>query len=343
MVKPTVYDIARQAGVSLATVDRVLNARPGVREKTAARVADAIRELGYVRDLSAANLARQRLYRFLFILPDGHSRFVEAILAALDEARSGQMTDRVQLTTLTVPMRDPHALANLLGGINATDCEGVAIMAPESPQVRDAAARLRQAGVPVVALVSDQQHTGRDHFVGIDNNAAGRTAARLMGRFLPSKGGRVLVVASTIRARDSLERRHGFDALMAAEYPAVLRLPTLEAHDDPARMAAVVQTALGSTSDIAGVYSLSTGNDALLAVLRDSGLLDRLVVIAHELTPVTRAALEAGEIDAVITQNTGHLVRSAIRVLQARCDGREILASQERIRIEIILRENLPQ
>jgi LacI family transcriptional regulator len=49
-----------------------------------------------------------------------------------------------------------------------------------------------------------------------------------------------------------------------------------------------------------------------------------------------------GRLDAVITQDTGHLVRSAIRVLQARCDGRDIVTSQERIRIEIILRENLP-
>ncbi|MEL6316609.1 MAG: LacI family DNA-binding transcriptional regulator, partial [Pseudomonadota bacterium] len=34
MSRPTVHDIARVAGVSLATVDRVLNERPGVREKT---------------------------------------------------------------------------------------------------------------------------------------------------------------------------------------------------------------------------------------------------------------------------------------------------------------------
>ena len=60
-VKPTVHDIAREAGVSLATVDRVLNARPGVRQITVARVQEAIRSLGYVRDLTAANLASASL------------------------------------------------------------------------------------------------------------------------------------------------------------------------------------------------------------------------------------------------------------------------------------------
>ena len=66
--KPTVNDIARVAGVSLATVDRVLNRRPGVRAVTVQKVHKAIDERGYVRDTAAANLARKRVYNFLFVL-----------------------------------------------------------------------------------------------------------------------------------------------------------------------------------------------------------------------------------------------------------------------------------
>lgn len=340
MGRPTVHDIARTAGVSLATVDRVLNARPGVRAQTVARVEAAIRDLGYVRDIGAANLARRRQYRVLFLLPDGDSRFVDAIAAALHEARQVFVPDRVQIDLRRVPVRDPHALAVELAALDPADLAGLAVMAPQSPELRDAAARLRRVGLPVVALVADQPDAVRDHFVGIDNDAAGRTAARLMGRFLADGAGPVLIVASSIRARDSLERRFGFDSLRAAEFPGLDVLPTLEAHDDPVRMARIVATAFAARPDIAGVYSLSSGNGALLAALaRYPG---RRVVIAHELTPLTRAALRDGRLDAVITQDTGHLVRSAIRVLLARCDGRDIVASQERIRIEIILRENLP-
>ena len=59
--KPTVNDIARVAGVSLATVDRVLNERPGVRAVTIQKVHEAIEELSYVRDTAAANLAEKNL------------------------------------------------------------------------------------------------------------------------------------------------------------------------------------------------------------------------------------------------------------------------------------------
>jgi LacI family transcriptional regulator len=65
-------------------------------------------------------------------------------------------------------------------------------------------------------------------------------------------------------------------------------------------------------------------------------------VVAHDLTPHSREALESGVIDVVINQNAGHLARSAARVLKAQCDGVEVIASQETIRIEIVLRENLP-
>ena len=65
------------------------------------------------------------------------------------------------------------------------------------------------------------------------------------------------------------------------------------------------------------------------------------VLIGHELTPHNRQALFRGEMDAVINQNVGHLVRSALRVLRAYSDRSAIDATQERIRIEIILKENL--
>jgi LacI family transcriptional regulator len=56
----TLYDVARQAGVSIATVSRVLHGQESVRETTSARVRAAIDELGYVPDGAAQSLARSR-------------------------------------------------------------------------------------------------------------------------------------------------------------------------------------------------------------------------------------------------------------------------------------------
>ena len=77
-------------------------------------------------------------------------------------------------------------------------------------------------------------------------------------------------------------------------------------------------------------------------VVSERGLAGDVTVVGHDLTPHTREALQTGVIDVIINQNTGHLVRSAARVLRARCDGAPVIASQEKIRIEIVLKENLP-
>jgi LacI family transcriptional regulator len=51
--------------------------------------------------------------------------------------------------------------------------------------------------------------------------------------------------------------------------------------------------------------------------------------------------LRDGSINAVIALDPGHAVRSAVRIMRARADARELLAEQERLRIEILLKENL--
>jgi LacI family transcriptional regulator len=342
--RPTVFDIARAAGVSLATVDRVLNQRPGVREQTIERVRSAIHRLGYVRDVSAANLARQRSYTFAFVIPEGPSAFLRSLRAAVAEAVLGALMDRTTVELVQVPPQDPFALATALDTLDVSRIDGAAIMAPETPLVRDAIRRLKAHGVAVAAIVSDLPNTGRDRFIGINNIAAGRTAGTLVGRFLggAERPRQALVIAGSMLSRDHMERRFGFDAVLTESFPTIDVLPSIEAHDDAAALADLLPSALAARPEVAAIYSIGAGTRGLVEALRAAALPRRPVVVAHELTPEARGALEDGIFDAVITQDVGHIVRSALRVLRAHADGQAIIASQERIRIEIFLRDNLP-
>jgi LacI family transcriptional regulator len=162
-----------------------------------------------------------------------------------------------------------------------------------------------------------------------------------MGRFIGKNAGSVMVLASSMQARANAERRLGFDMVMAEQFPQIEVLPSIEGHDDPETIRRIVSNLLEARPDLAGIYSLGSGNGVLVDVLANHAPARDMVVIAHELTNVTRAALDSGLVDAVINQNVGHIARSALRILRARTDGFDILASQERIRIEIIIRENL--
>lgn len=338
--KPTVNDIARHAGVSLATVDRVINARPGVREVTIERVTRAITELGYIRDTAAANLARRRVYRFVFLLPDNNSEFIASLQAQINNQSEALVNERTSLESRLVSDFDSQSIVAALDELDSDQVDGVAVIAPETPAVRDAIGRARESGIAVVALLSDLPSSRRDHFIGIDNTSAGQTAAQLMGRFIKAGSGRILVLTNSRLARDHLERRHGFDTVMAEQYPQFEVLPSVEATDDAELLARQLPGAFRAWPDIRGIYTSYTGNSGLIEFLRATD--SCVTVIAHELTPMSRDALQGGEFAALISQDLGHIVRSAARLMRASVDAVPYNALQERIRIEIFIKENLP-
>jgi len=340
-MRPTARDLAKAAGVSLATVDRVLNDRPNVSEKASRQVAEAIERIGFVRNLAAVNLARSTLYRFRFVLPQGGDQYLREIMQeirAIDDALRSEM---VSADIVQIPIEDPYLVANHLACLDAAKVEGVAIMAPESPQVRDALNRLVERGIHVVRLLSGIEQAAGIDFVGIDNYAAGATAARLVGRFCGSVQGSVMVIAETMRAQDSIERRLGFDNVINDAFPNLTVLPSLETHADPDRTLRIVGRTLEYNHNVVALYVL--GSEARIPITCAAQFigLDDIVVVAHERTPFSVAALKSGEIDALIAQNPGHAVRSAVRLLRARTDNREALRAQDQLRIEILLRDNL--
>ncbi len=342
MGKPTTKDLAKAAGVSLATVDRVLNARAGVRQATVERVQKAIKEIDFVRDIAAANLARGKDYQLVFLLPDHDDEFIDLIQVALAEANRSMTHERTRTSIIRAPANDPHKVASALDDLSPGQVDGVAVMAPETPHVRDAIARLNARGIAVVAFVSNHPTAENAYFIGVNNEAAGRTVAQIMVRFTGENCGSVLVLTESMQARDSQERRLGFDTIMAKHAPRLKVLPSMETYGDPVRTARILQAALRNNPLLAGVYLMHHDIEASMKAIQAHGIPRNAVIIGHELTPHTRACLLDDRMDAVITQDVGHLVRSSIRVLRAKITQLGTVASQERIRIEIILRENMP-
>jgi len=340
-LKPTVNDVARVAGVSLATVDRVLNERPGVRSITIEKVMGAVTQLGYVRDSAAANLARQRFYRLVFILPETNNEFVQALERDIAELSTRKTLQRTTLTCLKVPPFDPTALVARLDGLKASEADGITVFGPDTPEVCDAIERARNRGIAVVTLVADLPNSKRHHFVGIDNVAAGRTAARLMGRFIGGAG-QLLIITGSRLANDHLERINGFNAVMTEDYPGLTVVTTLEGRDDAELIHKLLPDIFANNPNINGIYSAAAGNPGLIQYLQETGLHKDMVVVAHELTDSSQQALANGIFDVVIAQDTGHLIRSATRLLMATADQFPFDHSQERIRIDIHLCENMP-
>lgn len=340
MLRPTTKDLAKAAGVSRATVDRVLNGRDGVKQETVDRVHHAIAELGFVRNLQAANLAKSQSYRFVFALPRSGDQFLEQIVQRIAEAETLFSADHVLCDVHHIAENDPHSVSAYLSSLTKTDVAGVAIMSPESPQVRDAIIRLQERGVAALPFISNQTMMNAD-WVGIDNRAAGATAGLLMGQFAGQRCGTVMTIAESMQSRDSLERRLGFDREIDTSFPGLRVLPSLETYGKEDRAHEIIGASLRAHPDIVGIYIMSSEARTPLSILAEMNVPPHVIRIAHERTPFTENALQSRMLDGVIAQDAGHLVRSAVRRLKGMVDRRNTLTSQEQIRIEILLRTNI--
>ena len=112
MVRASLQDVARVAGVSLATVDRVLNKRPGVNAETVQRVLQVVAELG-----SPPQRGRPRKgenFRFAFVLPAEPSPFVELVDRLIAQAAGEFRHQHITEVTRRLPSQDPAAFADEL-------------------------------------------------------------------------------------------------------------------------------------------------------------------------------------------------------------------------------------
>lgn len=340
MLRPTTKDLAKAAGVSRATVDRVLNGRDGVKQKTVDRVNQAIKDLGFVRNLQAANLAKSQSYRFVFALPRSGDQFLERIVQHIAEAEQIFVTDHIICDVHHIDENDPHSISDFLDTLTSDEVTGVAIMSPETPQVRDAITRLQNRGVATLPFISNQTMMDAD-WVGIDNRAAGATAALMLGQFIGQRTGSIMVIAESMQSRDSLERRLGFDDEMNSNFAHLRVLPSLETYANEERANDIIASSLSNNNDTVGIYVMASEARGPLSILEHLNIDPSITKVAHERTSFTEQALRSKKLDGVIAQDAGHLVRSAVRRLKGKVDQRKTVGSQDNIRIDVLLRTNI--
>nr|WP_321443288.1 LacI family DNA-binding transcriptional regulator [uncultured Cohaesibacter sp.] len=340
-MRPTTKNLAEAAGVSLATVDRVLNNRPNVSKKSIQKVHEAIEKIGFVRNFAAVSLARNKAYRVRFILPTAGDLYLEELLKQVEHVNESLQQELAWADAVQLPMNNPHAVANYLSTLDVSEVDGIAIMAPESPQVRDAMTRLGERNIKVIQFLSGQESHEDLDFVGIDNFAAGATAARIVGRFVGKQAGKIMVISETMQSLDSIERRLGFDQIINTEFSHLSVLPSLETYADDARAKRIIARQVERNDDIVALYVMSSEARAPVTQCAQTCDLAGLTVVAHERTPFSEQALKCGDIDAIIAQNPISAVRKAVRMLRTRSENREPDLQQENLRIEVLLKDNL--
>ncbi|ACI56750.1 LacI family transcriptional regulator [Rhizobium leguminosarum] len=333
-----VKDIAFQAGLSTATVDRVLNGRPGVRQQTEMRVKAAIAEL---EKQQAGAVASGRMLA-VDIVMETPQRFSDAVRAAFEAEMAAFLPGVFRCRFHFAEVMKPAEMVQLLDRIRLRGTHGIVLKAPDVAEVAAAVARADAAGIPVVTLVTDLPNSARIAYAGADNRAAGETAAYLIGEVLASGGGgKVLVTLSSGRFRGEEEREIGFRRIIRAHYPGIGVTEISEGHGTDTATGTLAAAALAADPTINAVYSIGGGNRAVLAAF-DAARRPVHAFVAHDLDVDNRALLAARRIGFVLHHDLRTDARSAFRAIMGRATspGRAVPASLSSV--EIVTPYNMP-
>jgi LacI family transcriptional regulator len=334
-------DVARAAGVSVASVDRVLRGRGGVRPATAQRVLEAAAALRYLTGAELESIGSPRPLSLVFLLPAGTNPFLTMLGRIISTSAAQAAAYAARCRVETIHSFNPSLLARALRH-HGQRADGLVFMALEHPAVREAVDELAERGVPTVTLISDILNTRRAAYVGLDNRSAGRTAAFLATRFIGRRPAKVAMIAASLSYRAHEDRELGFMDLLREAAPDLHAVGLREGQDDATLNHRLTRRLLADHADLAGIYNLGGGAAGIGRALKEQRRERDIVFIGHGLTPDTRAMLIDGTMDAVITQNPRASFHACLAVFANLRAGRAPAQGVEMPRAEVVFRENLP-
>lgn len=200
----TIRDVAREAGVSVASASRALNDRDNVTAATRDRVRAAAKRLSYVPHSGARSLTLRKTDSIGVVLPDLFGEFFSELIRGMDRVAYAHGLQLLLSNMHGNPHEATNAVRTMRGRV-----DGLLVMAPDAPHehLLDALG----PAVPAVLLNCQDQRRGLAS-VGIDNEGG----ARAMTQFLVERGyRRIAFVSGPRNNRDSADRQSGFVAALA--------------------------------------------------------------------------------------------------------------------------------
>ena len=339
--RPTIADIAREAGVSIATVDRVLNRRLPVREATALRVVSSAEAIGF----HAAGLLKQRIAEmpartFGFILQKRNDEFYQALARELGNATRSARFIRGKPIIEFIDDLAPGTIAERLREVGKR-AHAVAIVAVDHPYVTSAIDELSTAGVPTFTLLTDLTAPSRAGYIGLDSRKCGRTAAWTISR-LARAPGKVAVLVGTHRYLGQETAEISFRTYFREHAAGFQLLETIVDQEEDRLAYASIRELLSAHPDLVGIYLAGGGMKGMIAALRERPESEHVVAVCNELLPDMRAALIDGVIDLVLGTPLPLLAARTVEVM-ARAAGKGLAEGLQQIQLqpEVFISENI--
>jgi LacI family transcriptional regulator len=344
MVKrPTMIDLADAAGVSIATVDRVLNQRLPVTSDTAKRVLAAAERINFhATPLLRKRLEEKPVRRFGFLLQKKYAfyeQFGDKLVAATKAAQT--IEGKAQLDFMDE--LDPALFVRRLHEI-ARRADAIAIVAMDHPQINQAIEEIVASGTSVFTLLSPINTSACTGHLGLDSRKCGRIAGWLTHLAVKAPGKIGILVGSHSYINHEISEI-SFRAYLRQHAPHLQLLEPIVNLDDETIAYEAVSEMMKTYPDLQAVYVAGGGQEGLIRALREAGDdypgRSRPIAVCNELTSVTREALIDGTIDLTLCTPIAALAEKVVDQMIDASSERRVDQAQVLFPPDIVIRANL--
>ena len=296
-------DIARLAGMSRSTVDRVLNERGSVSEATRKKIIAAARELGIKRVLPDL---WHGTYRIELIIPKNGLHNHSPLWGEIDsfaQIHARNLPSYISLHRTLIPEGDHDGLYKAI--LTPPFQRNALIIAAGSDEAAiPALLEVAKRGEQIVTIVNDVPIDVDHLYGGVDNFVQGQTAAQLMNGLMRDSG-EILVIQGSMKRREHRDRVVGFLKMIDQHYPVIIH----ETNEDDDMTSRIVLETFNK-HHIVGIYSTVHAPDAIGNILKK--MPNRPKWISHELSDKHKLFLQQDVIDFVLDQDADTQVAWAI-------------------------------
>lgn len=313
--RPTVKDVAREAGVSVTTVDRALNGRSTVREDTMRRIAEAAHKVGY----HARGLINHRLntvapeMKFGFILLKEKHEFYQQFARELEAAVAARTDVRGRAIIRYATSQTPEHFAEHIATLGEK-VDAIASVAVNHQKLSNVVEDLRGKGVLTYSLLNDFAQGVRRNYLGLNNMKVGRVAAWTLTRGVCEPGPLAIFVGGNRWHGHDL-REVGFRSFVRENAPDFRVLDSIVNLEARQITYEAVHDLIDRYPALRGIYMAGGGMEGAISAVREACAPGQLQLVVNELTSESRAALQDGYVTTVISTPLQQLCHDLVNMM----------------------------
>jgi len=342
--RPTIADLAAEAGVSVSTVNRILGGTASVRGATMLRVQSAAERIGFYGLGAIDDRLKKTIphHRLGFLLQQSTRELYQLFARKIVAACRTRTDEVIEPVVDFVDLLTPENIALRLRALGQ-DCDAVAMIAADHPVIGNAIRDLAERGIPVVTYITDQSAPERAAYVGTNNWKMGRTAAYLVSHMVPDHA-RIAVFLGNFRYLCQDVADASFRAYVREHAPGLIVEESRPTNEDAGEAYRMARALIAEHDDLAAILIFGGGISGILRALREVPETRRrsIRVICRDIGPETRNGLSEGRITAALCHpldtTSALLVQTMIDVI-----GRDGPAAtlQRTVPFEIVTPENI--